>query len=86
LLHLTQLLLQKIIEHSQGKDKLLRASLKQIYEAQDLEDKLNQEHETNQVLLAHIQELTSQLDAECQEKSGKCAYQFCESYLCSNAF
>jgi hypothetical protein len=38
------------------------------------------------VLLAHIQELTSQLDAECQEKSGKCAYQFCESYLCSNAF
>jgi hypothetical protein len=34
-----------IVEHSQGKDKLLISSLKKIYEAQDLEDELNQDIE-----------------------------------------
>jgi hypothetical protein len=63
-----------IVEHSQGKDKLLISSLKKIYEAQDLEDELNQERRTNQTLLARIQELTGQRDAECQEKNSKCAH------------
>jgi hypothetical protein len=57
-------LLQKIIEHSQGKDKLLRASLKKIYEAQDLEHEVGSECATNKVLLGHIEELTGQLNAE----------------------
>jgi hypothetical protein len=63
-----------IVEHSQGKDKLLISSLKKIYEAQDLEDELNQERRTNQTFLARIQELTGQRDAECQEKNSKCAH------------
>jgi hypothetical protein len=52
------------MEHSQAKDKIWRASLKRIYEAQDLEDELGRERETNQALLARIQELTGQLDTE----------------------
>jgi restriction endonuclease len=63
-----------IVEHSQGKDKLLISSLKKIYEAQDLEDELNQERRTNQTLLARIQELTGQREAECREKNSKCAH------------
>jgi hypothetical protein len=63
-----------IVEHSQGKDKLLISSLKKIYEAQDLEDELNQERRTNQTFLARIQELTGQRDAKCQEKNSKCAH------------
>jgi hypothetical protein len=79
-------LLQKIVEHSQGKDKFLRASLKQIYEAQDLEDELSLERETNMVLLAHIQELNDQLDTKRQEKFGEYACQFSELYSCLSSF
>jgi hypothetical protein len=46
----------------------MKASLTQIHEAQDLEDELVQECEANQALLACINELTCQLDAEPQEK------------------
>jgi hypothetical protein len=49
---LTNFLLQKIIKHSHGKDKILWASLKRIYEAQDLEDELIREQKTNQAPLA----------------------------------
>jgi hypothetical protein len=56
--------LYKIIEHSQGKDKILKASLTQIQEAQDLKDELGREHEMNQALLARINELTGQIDAK----------------------
>jgi hypothetical protein len=37
---LTLFLVQKIIEHSQSKDKFLRASLRRIYEAQNFEDQV----------------------------------------------
>jgi hypothetical protein len=56
-LHLIGSPLQKIIEHSQGKDKILKASLKRIHEALDLEDELGREREMNQALLAYINEL-----------------------------
>jgi hypothetical protein len=56
--------LYKIIEHSQGKDKILKASLTQIQEAQDHKDELGREHEMNQALLARINELTGQIDAK----------------------
>jgi hypothetical protein len=64
-------LFQKIIEHSQSKDKFLRASLKRIYEAQDFEDELKWEWVVNQMLLAWNQELVDLLDAEHQEKAGE---------------
>jgi hypothetical protein len=51
--------LQKITKHSNSKDKLLRASWKRIYQAQDFEDELGWEQETNQALLERIQELTA---------------------------
>lgn len=53
--------------------------------AEDLEDELGRERETNQALLDRIREFTGRLDAERQEKSGKCACQISELYLCPSA-
>jgi hypothetical protein len=49
-LYITNSVSQKIIEFSQGKDKIFKASLSWIYEARDLEDELGQERKTNQAL------------------------------------
>jgi hypothetical protein len=70
-LYLIDSLLQKIINFSRGKDKILKASLSRIHEAWDHEDELSQERKANQALLSQLKELTSQLEAERLEKSGK---------------
>jgi hypothetical protein len=69
LLILTHSFIQKIIEHSQSKDKFLRVSLRRISKAQDFEDELKRECAVNEMLLAQNQELIAQLDAEHQEKT-----------------
>jgi hypothetical protein len=69
--YLTESPLQKIIKYSQGKDKILKASLTRILKARDLEDELGQECKAIQVLLVRINELTGQQEDERQEKSSK---------------
>jgi hypothetical protein len=49
---LTPLLIQKIIEHSQSKNKFLRVSLMRLTEAQNFEDELKWVSALNEVLLA----------------------------------
>jgi hypothetical protein len=66
---LTPFLVQKIIEHSQSKDKFLRASLRRIVEAKNFEDELMWMSIMNEMLLARNQELEAQLKAEHQEKT-----------------
>jgi hypothetical protein len=63
LLILTLFLVQKIIEHSQSKDKFQRASLRRIYEAQNFEDQVMRMSAMNEMLLVWNQELEAQLDA-----------------------
>jgi hypothetical protein len=58
--------------------------LKRIHEAQDLKDELGQEPETNQALLAPINELISQLDIERHQKSGESHCQFFNLHPCSS--
>jgi hypothetical protein len=70
-LTLTPLLIQKIIEHSQSKDKFLRVSSKRPTETQILEDELIEVSALNKVLLAQNQELETQLAKESQEKADK---------------
>jgi hypothetical protein len=61
---LTPLLIQKIIEHCQSKDKFIRVSLKRLTEAQTFEDEFKRVSALNEVLLAQNPELETQLAEE----------------------
>jgi hypothetical protein len=67
---LTLFLVQEIIEHSQSKDKFLRASLKRISKSYNFEDELTRMSAMNKMLLTWNQELEAQLDVERREKTG----------------
>jgi hypothetical protein len=67
---MTPFLVQKIIEHSQSKEKFLRASLRRITEAQNFEDELTWMSGMNEMLLARNKELEAQLEGKHQEKNG----------------
>jgi hypothetical protein len=53
------------------KDKFLRVALKRLTETQIFEDEQKQVKDLNKDLMAHNQELESQLVEASQEKSGK---------------
>jgi hypothetical protein len=62
--------IQKIIEHSEAKDKFLRVSIKRLNEAQNFEDELKWVSAMNETLLVQNQELKTQLAEENQVKAG----------------
>jgi hypothetical protein len=53
--------MQKLIEHSRSKDQFLRVTLKRLTETQLFKDELKEVSKMNKVLLAHNQELETQL-------------------------
>jgi hypothetical protein len=83
LLILTLFFVQKIIEHSQSKEKFLRASLRRISEAQNFEDEMEWVRAMNEMLLTQNEELVAQLDAERWEKIGMLLMNF---FFCDRAW
>jgi hypothetical protein len=53
---------------------ILKDSLSRLAEAQDLEDQLARERQTNQKLLDQVNALTSQLEDEKQRSQGRLPY------------